>query len=128
MEKSVNKVELSGFAGMNPEVKTLQSGVKMARLSMATDENYKNKAGEWVKETSWHNIIMWDKVDKEAEEKIHKGDFVELLGKIVNRNYTDANGNKHYITEIRAISFDVAEKQPIINSQPEPEVNVDLPF
>ena len=59
--KTTNKVELSGYIGVEPEVKTLSNGSKMLRFSLATSEDYKSKTGEWVKNTTWHNIVMWNK-------------------------------------------------------------------
>ena len=109
MEKSINKVELSGFAGMDPEVKTMKNGTQMLRFSLATGSSYKNKNEEWVRETTWHNIVMWGKVAEQALDKIKKGSFVKLSGKIANRPYTDKNGVKHQVTEITALSFDVVE-------------------
>ena len=109
MEKSINKVELSGFAGMNPEAKTMKSGVQMIRFSLATSSSYKNHNEEWVRDTTWHNIVMWDKVAELALDKIKKGTLVSLTGKIVNRQYTDKNGVKQNVVEIRAISFDATE-------------------
>jgi len=109
MEKSINKVELSGFAGMDPEVKTMSNGAQMLRLSLATSSSYKNKNEEWVRETTWHNIVMWGKVAELALDKIKKGTFVKLEGKMVNRPYTDKNGVKHQVTEITAFSFEAIE-------------------
>jgi len=114
MEKSVNKVELSGFVGIDPEVKTLKSGNKMIRFSLATSESYKNASNEWVRNTTWHNIVMWDKIADKAIETIKKGMFVSLLGKIVHREYTDKNGVKQNVFEIMAFSFEVVDvKKPV---------------
>jgi single-strand DNA-binding protein len=115
MEKTVNRVELCGHAGIDPQVNTLKNGAKVLKFRMATNESYKNKNGEWVKDTTWHSISMWDKVAADAESKIKKGTLVTVTGKLVNRQYLDKNGIKQYITEIRAISFitpDSAEKSP----------------
>ncbi|HPS28183.1 MAG TPA: single-stranded DNA-binding protein [Bacteroidales bacterium] len=109
MEKSVNKVELSGFAGMNPEVKTMSNGTQMLRFSLATSSNYKNSKDEWVRDTTWHNIVMWGKVAELALDKIKKGSFVKLEGKIVCRQYTDKNGVKQQAVEIMAFSFETIE-------------------
>ncbi len=107
MEKSVNKVELSGFAGKNPEVLTLKSGKQMIRFSLATSNSYKNSQQEWVRDTTWHNVVMWDKVAKDGIKKISKGSFVSLSGKIVNKQYTDKNGVKQNVFEIMAVDFTV---------------------
>jgi single-strand DNA-binding protein len=107
MEKSVNKVELSGFAGKNPELVTLKSGKQMIRFSLATSSSYKNSKQEWVRDTTWHNVVMWDKTAEEGIKKISKGTFVSLSGKIVNKQYTDKNGNKQNSFEIMAVDFKV---------------------
>ena len=116
MEKSINKVELSGFTGMAPEVKTMKNGTQMLRFSLATGSSYKNKNEEWVRDTTWHNIVMWGKAAELALDKIKKGTFVKLDGKIVNRSYTDKNGVKHQVTEITAFSFETIkiEKKSIV--------------
>jgi single-strand DNA-binding protein len=105
MEKTVNKVELDGFIGIEPEIKTLTNGGKLVRFRMATNENYKSKNGEWVKNTTWHNIVMWNKVAEKAEEILKKGTRVSLEGKLVNRQYNDQQGNKRTTSEIIASSF-----------------------
>lgn len=109
MEKSMNKVELKGFAGFGPEVRTLNNGMKMARFTLATSNSYKNRKGEWVRDTTWHNIVMWEKMAEQALEKIRKGMFVSVTGKILYRQYTDKNGVKQNMAEIRAQEFDAVE-------------------
>lgn len=111
MEKMVNKVELNGFAGINPEIINLKNDGKIARFSLATSESYKDKNGEWVKNTTWHSIVMWNTVAKQAEEKIKKGARVTIMGKIVYRKYTDKNGVKRISTEIVAGSFEIGTKE-----------------
>lgn len=95
-----NKVQLIGNLGNTPEVKTIESGKKMARFSIATNEVYKNAKGEKVVETQWHNLVAWGKVAEIAEKFLEKGREVAIEGKLVNRNYTDKEGIKRYITEI----------------------------
>jgi single-strand DNA-binding protein len=109
MEKSVNKVELSGFAGMNPEVKTMNSGMQMIRFSLATSSSHKNNNDEWVRDTTWHNITMWDKLAEKGIAEIKKGTFVKLTGRIVNRQYSDKEGQKHNVVEIKALSFETMD-------------------
>ncbi len=106
--KTTNKVELDGFIGMEPEVKTLTNGSKLVRFSLATNEDYKNKAGEWVKNTTWHNVVMWNKVAEKAEETLKKGTRVSVTGKLVNRQYTDKEGNKRNTFEIQASTFELS--------------------
>jgi single-strand DNA-binding protein len=96
-----NKVQLIGNLGNVPEVRSTESGKKLVRFSVATNEQYKNAKGERVTETQWHNLIAWGKVADIAEKFLVKGTEVAIEGKLVNRNYTDKEGNKKYITEIQ---------------------------
>jgi single-strand DNA-binding protein len=107
MEKSINKVELSGFVGKDPQVLTLKNGKQMARFSLATSNNYKNSQQEWVRDTTWHNIVVWDKVAAEAADKIKKGCFIRLNGKIVNSQFTNKGGSKQSMVEIYAFEFEI---------------------
>ena len=100
-----NKVQLIGNIGMNPEVKTLDGGKKLAKMSIATNESYKNAKGEYVKETQWHNLIAWGKTAELIEKLFQKGCEVAVEGKLINRNYTDKEGIKRYITEIEVHEF-----------------------
>ncbi len=95
-----NKVQLIGNLGMAPEIKTLESGKKLAKMSIATNESYKNAKGEIVKETQWHNLIAWGKTAEIIEKYLKKGSEVAIDGKLVNSNYTDKDGVKRYVTEI----------------------------
>ena len=111
MEKSVNKVELKGHTGMDPEVKSINENLKVAKFSLATNESYKNKEGEWVRDTTWHNIVLWNKLATEAEEKIKKGNLVTINGKLTYRQYIDKSGLKHNFAEVHALSFDIIESK-----------------
>ncbi len=97
-----NKVQLIGHLGNAPEVKTLDGGKKLARISLATNETYKNAKGEKITETQWHNVIAWDKTAEIVEKYFTKGLEVMVEGKLMNRNYTDKDGVKRYTTEIQA--------------------------
>ena len=96
-----NKVQLIGNLGNAPEVRNTETGKKLVRFSVATNEQYKNAKGERVTETQWHNLIAWGKVADIAEKFLAKGTEVAIEGKLVNRNYMDKEGNKKYITEIQ---------------------------
>lgn len=95
-----NKVQLIGNLGNTPEVKTLESGRKLAKFALATNEIYRNAAGVKIKETQWHNIIAWGKPADIIEKYLDKGSEVVIEGKLINRNYVDKNGVKKYITEV----------------------------
>jgi single-strand DNA-binding protein len=96
-----NKVQLIGNLGNAPEVKTFESGKKVANIRIATSEIYRNAKGEKVKETQWHNLVMWGKLADIAEKYLTVGKEVAVEGKLVNRQYTDKDGNKKYFTEIQ---------------------------
>ena len=96
-----NKVQLIGNLGNAPEVKTTDNGKKLARFSVATSESYRNASGEKVSETTWHNLVAWGKVADIAEKYLNKGSEVAIEGKLINRSYTDKDGNKKYITEVQ---------------------------
>ncbi|MDF2437495.1 MAG: single-stranded DNA-binding protein [Bacteroidota bacterium] len=96
-----NKVQLIGNLGMNPEIKVLDGGKKLAKMSIATNETYKNAKGEKITETQWHNLIAWGKTVAVIEKYLSKGSEVAIEGKLINRNYTDKEGVKRYITEIQ---------------------------
>jgi single-strand DNA-binding protein len=96
-----NKVQLIGNTGNVPEVKTLESGKKLAKFSVATNEVYWNTKGEKITETQWHNIIAWGKQAELVEKYIDKGTEVVIEGKLLNKSYTDKDGNKKYSTEIQ---------------------------
>ena len=100
MNNLKNKVQLIGNLGMNPEIKTLESGKKLAKFSIATNESYKNAKGEKIEDTQWHNLIAWGKTADIIEKYLQKGNEVAIEGKLTNRSYDDKDGNKRYITEI----------------------------
>ncbi len=97
---SVNRVILVGNVGKEPETRYLDSGVALCKFPLATNEKYKNRSGENVKNTEWHNIILWRKLAEIAEKYVKKGDLLYLEGKIRTRSYDDKEGNKRYITEV----------------------------
>ncbi|MDD2527928.1 MAG: single-stranded DNA-binding protein [Lentimicrobiaceae bacterium] len=97
-----NRVQLIGHLGMDPEVKTLESNKKVARFSLATNDEYNNKEGEKVKETQWHQIVVWGKLAETCEKFLTRGKEVALEGKLTYRNWTDKDGVVHYITEVIA--------------------------
>jgi single-strand DNA-binding protein len=100
-----NRVQLIGHLGANPEIKTLENGNKMAKLNIATNESYKNQKGETVKETQWHSVVVWGKQVKIAEQYLQKGNEICIEGKLNNRDYTDKDGVKRFITEIVCQEF-----------------------
>ncbi len=100
-----NSVRLVGHLGMDPELKTFDSNKKLAKISIATNESYKNDKGEKITETQWHNLILWGVQAKLAGDFLKKGDEVAIEGKLANRTYTDKEGIKRYSSEIVVNEF-----------------------
>jgi single-strand DNA-binding protein len=96
----MNKALLFGNVGKDPEVKRLESGNIVAKFSMATNKSYTNKSGEKVKETTWHNIVLWGKLAELAEKYIKKGDSIIIEGEISYRTYEDKDKVTKFTTEI----------------------------
>lgn len=97
---SVNRVILIGNLGKDPEIRHLENGRARASFTLATNEVYKNKDGEKVTNTDWHNIVLWTPLAEIAEKYLSKGKQVYIEGKLTNRSYTDKEGQPKYITEI----------------------------
>lgn len=97
-----NHVQLIGNVGQEPTVTSLESGKKVARFSLATNENYKNTKGEKQKDTNWHTIVAWGKTAEIVEKYIEKGREVGITGKLKTRIYTTDDGNQRYVTEVVA--------------------------
>ncbi len=95
-----NKVQLIGNLGNDPEIITLDSGKKLAKFSIATNESYKNAQGERVTDTQWHNVIAWGKTADIIENYVTKGKEVAIEGKLTTRSWDDKDGNKRYTTEV----------------------------
>jgi len=100
-----NSVRLVGNLGMDPEVKSFDNNKKLARLSLATSESYKNDKGEKVTETQWHNLTLWGNLAKFAEDDLKKGDTIAIEGRLKNSNYIDKDGNKRYFCEVVVNEF-----------------------
>ena len=128
----VNKVILVGNLGKDPEVRYLDSGVAVANFSLATTENYKNKEGERVSQTEWHNIVLWRGLAEVAEKWLKKGSSVYVEGKIRTRKWEDKEGNTRYSTEILGDNMTMLGGKPTSESSAESVVSSDkkddLPF
>lgn len=98
----VNKVILVGNLGKDPEIRYLDGGVAVANFPLATSESYKDKAGNRVDQTEWHNIVLWRGLAEVTEKYLKKGSQVYIEGKIRSRSWDDKEGIKRYTTEIVA--------------------------
>jgi len=113
---SVNKAILIGNVGKDPEVQHLEGGTTVAKFTLATSESYKNKSGETVTNTEWHNIVVWRQLAELVEKWVVKGKELYIEGKITNRSYDDKDGNKRFISEIVADSIRFIGKKDGQNS------------
>lgn len=100
MNNMRNKVQLIGHLGVDPEVKQLESGKTLAKISLATTERFTNQQGEKVSDTQWHNLVAWGKTAEIAEKFLKKGKEVAIEGKLTSRSYEDKDGIKKYISEV----------------------------
>ena len=139
---SLNKVQLIGNVGKDPDVRYLDSGIAVATFPLATTERgYTLANGTQVPErTEWHNIVLWRGLAETAEKYVHKGDKLYIEGKIRSRSYDDQNGIKRYVVEIfgdnpRSVQSGqpqpmVPNQQPAVSAQPAQQANAadDLPF
>lgn len=107
----VNKVILIGNLGKDPEVKHLESGSVVAKFSVATNENYRDKSGEWQTITEWHNVVVWRNLAERAEKSLKKGMQVYVEGKLSTRKWQDQNGNDRYTTDVVSNYFRILEKK-----------------
>lgn len=98
----VNRVILVGNLGRDPEVRDLENGVKVARFSVATNESYKDKNGEFQTQTEWHDVVAWRLLAERAQNYLKKGKLVYIEGKLTHRKYQDKDGNDRYVTEVVA--------------------------
>jgi len=102
---SVNKVILIGNVGKDPEVRYIENGTPVCTLPVATSESYVNKAGERITTTEWHNVVLRRSLADVAQKFVKKGTQVYVEGRIRTRSYDDKDGNKRYVTEIIANTF-----------------------
>ncbi|MCL9803981.1 single-stranded DNA-binding protein [Flavobacterium amniphilum] len=95
-----NKVQLIGHVGQEPEIKTLEGGRKLAKLTLATNESYYNDKKEKITDTQWHNLTAWGKTAEIIESFVNKGKEIMIEGKLTYNSWEDKNGDKRYSTEI----------------------------
>jgi single-strand DNA-binding protein len=100
MNAMKNRVQLIGNVGNEPEIKTFDGGKKLASLTIATHDTYRNDKGDKVEQTEWHKVTAWGKTADIIEKYVTKGKEVAIEGKLTHRSYEDKNGEKRYITEV----------------------------
>ncbi len=124
----VNKVILIGNLGKDPELRNFEGGNVVANFTLATTEVYRDRTGNKVEQTEWHNIAMWGKLAEIAGKILRKGAKVYIEGRIKNRSWEDREGNKKYITEIVAENFTLLGPRPggTNGGNPQPGVDYDI--
>jgi single-strand DNA-binding protein len=113
MSAGVNKVILVGNLGKDPEVRHLEGGVSVANFTLATNEYHKDKNGNRIERTEWHNITAWRGLAEVAEKYLRKGHQVYIEGRIRTRQYQDKDNQTRYITEI------VADEMTMLGGKPQ---------
>jgi single-strand DNA-binding protein len=98
----VNRVILIGNLGQDPEIRSLENGAMVARIRLATTENYKDKSGEWQQLTEWHDVVAWRQQAEKAQNSLRKGAMVYVEGKLSTRSWQDKDGNPRKTTEVVA--------------------------
>ncbi|MBK8193193.1 MAG: single-stranded DNA-binding protein [Lewinellaceae bacterium] len=107
----INKVTLIGNLGGDPEIRHLENGAAVGRFSVATNESYKDKDGNWQTLTEWHNVVVWRELAERAEKQLKKGMMVYVEGKISYRKYAGQDGAERHVTDIVANTFRLLEKR-----------------
>jgi single-strand DNA-binding protein len=120
----VNKAILVGNVGADPMVKYLEGGIPVATLNLATKEIYKNKFGERVEQTEWHNVVLWRGLAQVAEAYVKKGTQLYIEGKIRTRSWEDQNGMKHNVTEIYADVMQILARKREVGAEPAPPASI----
>jgi len=116
----VNKVILIGNLGQDPEVKKLDSGSQLTKFNLATTDSYKDKNGEWQKQTEWHRIVLWRDLAERAGQQLVKGSRIYLEGKLTYDKWEDKDGNKRETAQVKAIMFRNLTAKPKDDDAPPP--------
>ena len=124
----VNKVILIGNLGKDPEVRYLDNGVAVANISLATSENYKNKQGERVTQTEWHDVVLWRGLAEVAEKYLKKGASVYVEGKLRTNKWVDKDEKTRYKTEVLADKLTMLGRSQNQEQSNESTSEDDLPF
>ena len=102
MSRSLNKAQLIGNLGADPEIRSTNSGTRVATLSIATSRRWNNAQGQQQEKTEWHRVICWDKLADICERYLKRGDRIYVEGQIEYRQWEGQDGQTKYTTEIRA--------------------------
>lgn len=123
----INKVILIGNIGQDPEVRHLESGSVVATFSVATNESYKDKSGEWQTITEWHNIVVWRALAEMVERNYKKGMQVYVEGKLTTRKWQDKDGNDRRTTEVLGNTLRILSSRENTGSASKPSLPTEEP-
>jgi len=102
MSRSLNKAQIIGNLGADPEIRSTTSGTRVATLSVATSRSWQDRSGQRQEKTEWHRVVCWDKLAEICERYLKRGDRVYIEGRIEYRQWEGQDGQTKYTTEIRA--------------------------
>ena len=108
---SLNKAMIIGRLGADPEVRYTQNNTAVARMSVATNERYKDSNGEWQETTEWHRVVAWARLAENCQQFLKKGSLVYFEGPIQTRSWEDKEGQKQYTTEIKALGMQMLDSR-----------------
>lgn len=123
---SLNKIMLIGRCTA-PNIRDLESG-KLATFSLATTDRYKDRAGEWKEDTTWHNIVAYGNTAGVVEKYVQKGSQIYIEGKLRNRKYTDRDGIERSVTEVLVSSLEILDRRQQQDNNRRPSNNDDMEF
>lgn len=113
----INKVILVGNLGKDPEVRYLEGGIAVANFPLATTEVHKNRSGDKIESTEWHNIVLWRGLAEVAEKLLKKGMQVYIEGRLRTRTWEDKDGSKKRTTEIIGENLTILGRKPAPGEQ-----------
>lgn len=133
MAYGLNKVQLIGYLGKDPELRKMDNGTSVTTFSVATNESYKDQSGKLIERTEWHRCVAWSKLAELLNEYLHKGSKVYVEGKLQTRSWDDKDGTKRYSTEIIVSEFVFLDSKDKTEKSEQPEApakqkDEDLPF
>jgi len=124
----LNKAELIGRLGADPEIRYTQNEIPVAVFSLATNEQWKDQNGETQERTEWHRIIAWDNLAKICEEYLNKGKLVYVEGPLRTRSWEDKEGVTRRVTEIVARTIKMLDRAGQKKDEVPPPMDEDIPF
>ena len=111
MTYSMNKVQLIGYLGADPELRYTSGGKAVCNIRIATNSRWKDTSGEWQTHTDWHSVVVWERRGEQCKEYLRKGSYVYIEGRNATRTWEDRDGKKCYKTEVVARTIGFLDKK-----------------